>query len=522
MATEAWPLRGPSLSLITLLRACPSDPTEEMKVRLSHMLHEFVQHHGNHDGTKELAEKCCCEAEERYFSILETLLSEEIRSPGGGDLSETLWKDPFQRYLVVLCLEFAISANQLPCDFTKLLQIFKLDAYRVPLVIELMLGSGFGQSHAVIKHLTTVEYKILESLAWTGDSPLWKEIEANEGGLPSSQQAIPPTQLEETKRTDLQPEPGQPKVHVGLEMSPSVSVDQRRSSSTANTPKRKNPLSWFACKVYKLMTKRLSELCSKLNIPDALRLNIWTCFEHSLVRYARLMVDRHLDEMLLFAIHYMAKVTNTKLTFNSMANCYKSQPFANERVYEDMLILESVVENRPTEANDSGDHRGAMLTPCTPSGQEEKDEVFRFYQAYSMKMQRFAKQFAPTFGGETPPQSPYPILPLPKKSAFSHPRLVTSHIFISPLRETISPVTTGLCYNFGSSPPERLREINNKIGNSHAKARYAVSFDTKNEEEEGEGGPSSKRPCLDDQSALERRLKSVVNDRAKIGNQDQA
>ena len=56
------------------------------------------------------------------------------------------------------------------------------------------------------------------------------------------------------------------------------------------------------------MAKRLSELCSKLNISDALRLNIWTCFEHSLVRYASLMVDHHLDEMLLFAVHYMAKV----------------------------------------------------------------------------------------------------------------------------------------------------------------------------------------------------------------------
>ncbi|XP_072236285.1 retinoblastoma-like protein 2 [Leuresthes tenuis] len=478
MATEAWPLSGPSNNLITLLRACPSDPTEEMKARLSHMLHEFVQHHRNDKmrWTKESVEKCCCEAEEWYYNILELLLSQGSRSQGGVDISETLWKDNFQRYLVVLCLEFAISSNQLPCDITKLLQIFKLAAYIVPLVIELMLWFGLDLSHDVIRHLIPVEYNILESLAWTGDSPLWKKIE---GGLPSSQQVIPP-----------------------------------------------NPNSWFACKVYKLMAKRLSELCSKLEISDALKLKIWACLEHSLVRYTSLMVDHHLDEMLLLAVHCMAKITNTNLTFINIVNCYESQSFANKKVCEDMLLLKSVVENHPTEANDSGDHRAAILTPCTPSEQEkeeEKDEV-SFYQDYSKKMQDFAKQFAPNFGGETPPQSPYPKELLAKKPAFSHPHLLNSHIFISPLRETISPIRSGLCYNFGSSPSKCLRQMNNmmKTGTSCTRARCALSFDPKNKAEEGEDGPSSKRVRSDDQSVLKNLLMNVVNDRAKVGNQDQA
>jgi len=60
-----------------------------------------------------------------------------------------------------------------------------------------------------------------------------------------------------------------------------------------------------------------------------------------------------------------------------------------------------------------------------------------------------------------------------------------------------------------------LRDINNlmKIGDS--RARNALSF-------EGEDGPSPKRLCLRNQSALERRLNNVVNDREQEGNQDQA
>lgn len=60
--------------------------------------------------------------------------------------------------------------------------------------------------------------------------------------------------------------------------------------------------------VYTLMGRRLRELCSTLDISDELRLKIWTCFEHSLVNCTHLMVDRHLDQLLMCAIYIIAKV----------------------------------------------------------------------------------------------------------------------------------------------------------------------------------------------------------------------
>lgn len=56
------------------------------------------------------------------------------------------------------------------------------------------------------------------------------------------------------------------------------------------------------------MGKRLRELCSTLDISEELRLKIWTCFEFSLVHCTRLMVDRHLDQLLMCAIYIIAKV----------------------------------------------------------------------------------------------------------------------------------------------------------------------------------------------------------------------
>lgn len=60
--------------------------------------------------------------------------------------------------------------------------------------------------------------------------------------------------------------------------------------------------------VYHLASVRLRDLCAKLDISDELRKRIWTCFEHSLVHCPEIMMDRHLDQLLMCAIYVMAKV----------------------------------------------------------------------------------------------------------------------------------------------------------------------------------------------------------------------
>lgn len=56
------------------------------------------------------------------------------------------------------------------------------------------------------------------------------------------------------------------------------------------------------------MGQRLRKLCSLLDISDELRVKIWTVFERSLIHWADLMMDRHLDQFLMCAIYITAKV----------------------------------------------------------------------------------------------------------------------------------------------------------------------------------------------------------------------
>ncbi|XP_022598977.1 retinoblastoma-like protein 2 [Seriola dumerili] len=535
MATEPQdnpqkPRFGPSDRLITMFRACSRDPTEAVKARLKRMLHMFLLHHWSNVGneTKEMAVKCCCEASVWYYKILENLVSQERKRLAVSDISGILEIDLIQCCLVACCLEISICSNRLPCDFPLLLQILKMEPYHFWRVIELVLRADAGLPHTVVRHLAQMEHKVLESLAWTSNSPLWEEIRANKGHLPTCQQVTPPAWLEDPKKKDLQPDPNLPGVDVILKADLSAGTDQQSSPSAVNRPQGSSSLHLFARKVYSLMGRRLRELCSTLDISDELRLKIWTCFEYSLVHCTHLMVDRHLDQMLMCAIYIMAKITKVEIPFKCIMKCYKSQPHTSKSVCKNVLISGSDMENAPTE-NNYGDHSNSIPTPNTPSthypgpSEEQRGNLIYFYnQVYTTKMQHFAKQFAPTSKGDTPPLSPYPQ---PMKASPNRHQLCRSpSIYLSPFNpETLSPRTTGLCYYFNSSPPERLREINNmiKTGRSPNRRGYVVSLSEEEEEEEGEDGPSAKRLRLDDQSAWQRRLRNVVNDRVTTRNQDQ-
>lgn len=60
--------------------------------------------------------------------------------------------------------------------------------------------------------------------------------------------------------------------------------------------------------VYHLASVRLRDLCAKLDISAELRRKIWTCFEYSLVHCTHLMMDRHLDQLLMCAVYITSKV----------------------------------------------------------------------------------------------------------------------------------------------------------------------------------------------------------------------
>ncbi|NP_001268929.1 retinoblastoma-like protein 2 isoform 2 [Mus musculus] len=313
-------------------------------------------------------------------------------------------------------------------------------------------------------------------------------------------------------------------------------------TSSSIRPRKTSSLALFFRKVYYLAGVRLRDLCIKLDISDELRKKIWTCFEFSIIQCTELMMDRHLDQLLMCAIYVMAKVTKEDRSFQNIMRCYRTQPQARSQVYRSVLIKgkrrnsgsseSRSHQNSPTELNTDRASRdsspvmrsnstlpvpqpsSAPPTPTRLTGassdveEEERGDLIQFYNnIYRKQIQAFAMKYSQANAQtDTPPLSPYPFVrtgsPRRVQLSQSHP------IYISPHNNEAMPSPREkIFYYFSNSPSKRLREINSMIrtGETPTKKRGILLDD-------GSESPA-KRICPENHSALLRRLQDVANDR---------
>uniref|UniRef100_A0A673WCD4 Retinoblastoma-like protein 2 n=1 Tax=Salmo trutta TaxID=8032 RepID=A0A673WCD4_SALTR len=307
---------------------------------------------------------------------------------------------------------------------------------------------------------------------------------------------------------------------------------------SSNKPQKKGSLSLFFRKVYHMASVRLRDLCAKLDISSELRRKIWTCFEYSLVQCTELMMDRHLDQLLMCAVYVMAKVTKEDKSFQNIMKCYRSQPQASSSVYRSVLISGkkkrlsgSSVGNTQSSHTDNRSGDSSPVPMCSTStlpapqtgsipstldggvvGEEERGDLIHFYnRVYIKQMRHFALRYSPS----SPSAGSPPLCPYPSLRTSSPRRVLLSHnhsIYISPHKTTGSPPTPSttardkIFYYICSSPSNRLAEINSMIRTGETP--------TKKRSMQLEEEPSPKRVCPNNQTALLRRLQDVANDRS--------
>ncbi|XP_076589284.1 retinoblastoma-like protein 2 isoform X1 [Chaetodon auriga] len=680
--------QGPSAKLMETLRTCARDPSDVISRRLKDMFDLFSQHfegqgEENWGMGKEIAVKYFHLAEALYYRILESIIEREKMILGDADLSCILEQDVFHRSLLACCLEIVIFSYRPPGDFPNLIRIFQLPAYHFYKVIEVLVRSEQGLFREVVKHLNQVEEQVLESLAWTSDSPLWEGLRGAKDHVPACQQVMPPQYLEQSDDSSSGSVPLTPISHgqdlhtsstlKGVSPSPTTLLDRYSSPPTgmarrrlfvdpldsepgatsasttsttstasaavtksgqaglvaaipagqtvvtvatatvtanngqtvtipvqgianesggitfipvqvsvtgqggatlqplsaqtltgalavqsavtkpaakaAGSPLRKGSLSLFFRKVYHLASVRLRDLCAKLDISCELRRKIWTCFEYSLVHCTELMMDRHLDQLLMCAVYVMAKVTKEDRSFQNIMKCYRSQPQASSNVYRSVLISgrrrHHSGTNKHSSSADAQQDPGGDISPVpirssstlptpqpgsapsTPTntsnknpsssstvceGEEERGDLIHFYNSvYIKQMRHFALRYSassPSAGVESPPLCPYPTL---RTGSPRRMLLSSKHsIYISPHKTGSAPTATTprdkIYYYICSSPPNRLQEINSMIRTGETPTRKR-SMPLEEE-------TSPKRVCPDNHSALLRRLQDVANDRS--------
>uniref|UniRef100_A0A6Q2XQI2 Retinoblastoma-like 2 (p130) n=1 Tax=Esox lucius TaxID=8010 RepID=A0A6Q2XQI2_ESOLU len=286
------------------------------------------------------------------------------------------------------------------------------------------------------------------------------------------------------------------------------SAPQGSPKPSNNKPQKMGSHSLFFRKVYHLASVRLRDLCAKLDISSELRRKIWTCFEYSLVHCSELMMDRHIDQLLMCAVYVMTKVTKADKSFQNIMRCYRSQPQASSSVRSGhspwaMCSTSTLPGPQPGSTPST-----PTQAPAFSAEEEQRGDLIHFYnRVYIKEMRHFALRYSTSSLLEgSPPLCPYPSMrtSFPRRVLLSH----NHSIYISP-HKTNPPTPTAqdtLFYYICSSPAHRLAEINTMIrtGDTPTKKRSMQL------EEE----PSPKRVCPSNQSALLRRLQDVANDRS--------
>jgi retinoblastoma-like protein 1 len=273
-----------------------------------------------------------------YYRILEAiLLAEETRLKKEKGVSEVnftvlLNNDKFHKSLLACCLEIVIVSHKIvEMTFPHSLHLLELQPFDFCKVIETVVKHEPTLPSVVIKHLVSIEERILESMAWEGDSPLFTALtaEQREAFLMRLQESGSPQKPSQSACL-LFASPMKPK------------------NAPPSTPMRpSNPsVELFFRKVAYLASLRIIKLCADLQdegtirITDRLERQMEYAFVYTLIQHTEIMQNRHIDQIIMCVLYAICKLNEISITFKAIVDKYHRQPQANSRVYKNIRLNE--------------------------------------------------------------------------------------------------------------------------------------------------------------------------------------
>ncbi|XP_053971719.1 retinoblastoma-like protein 1 isoform X4 [Hylaeus volcanicus] len=234
---------SPSENLLQILNSCSQDAKSLVEVKVKEIGEQFCANYNRStnasDGTSDFGKKRLYLGQTLFYRLLEMILNDEKRKKPNYDVTNLLMNEVFIQCLFACCLEIVIySYKSNDKVFPWILNALNLDAYYFYKVIEIIVRAEDQLSRDVVKHLNQIEEKILESLAWQSDSPLWGAIQSTSEGVPSCEEVSLPGTLE-TVDPNI---PGQPVLrrialdrgtHHDVQQSPISSASERFQSPVA-------------------------------------------------------------------------------------------------------------------------------------------------------------------------------------------------------------------------------------------------------------------------------------------------
>lgn len=472
----------PSESLKAYFNNCTINPTTNITKRVENLGQKFQEKFARAvgEGWAEIGSQRYNLGVRLYYRVMESMLKSEEKRLSVQNFSKLLNDATFHGSLLTCAVEVVMTTygmtwnvslkssiqTETDLSFPWILRVFNIKAYEFYKVIESFIKAEPNLTREMIKHVERCEHRIMESIAWQSDSPLFDILKQQK------ERDDQPDQLEPTSTLK------QPLQHshtaADLYLSP-VRSPWKKGSGTANTvptqqtktetssswqsqsqlqqkSQKSTSLSLFYKKVYRLAYLRLNMLCNHLHLPSEhpqLEAIIWTLFQHTLANEHELMKDRHLDQIMMCSMYAICKVKNIDLRFKTIVTAYKDLPNTNQETFKHVLIKEG-----------------------------QYDSIIGFYNL--VFIQRLKTNILQYVSTRPPTLSPIPHVP---RSSFGFPTSPLrvpggNNIYVSPLKSSyktdglLSPTKmtprTRILVSIGEpfGTPEKFQKINQLVSSS--------------------------------------------------------
>ncbi|XP_044524166.1 retinoblastoma-associated protein [Gracilinanus agilis] len=461
----------PSENLNSYFNNCTVNPKESILKRVENIgcifKEKFAEAVGQ--GCAEIGSQRYKLGVRLYYRVMESMLKSEEERLSIQNFSKLLNDKIFHTSLLACAVEVVMATygrttyqshdSGTDLSFPWILNVLDLKAFDFYKVIESFIKAEASLTREMIKHLERCEHRIMESLAWQSDSPLFDLIKQSKEREGPVDHLLEPTS---TLNMPLQHNHTAADLYLSPVRSPKKKGSTARINSTSSAEPQTTPasqtqkapkstsLSLFYKKVYRLAYLRLNTLCSRL-LSDHPELEhiIWTLFQHTLQNEYELMRDRHLDQIMMCSMYGICKVKNIDLKFKIIVTAYKDLTHAIQETFKRVLIREG-----------------------------QYDSIIVFYNlVFMQKLKTNILQYAST---RPPTLSPIPHIPRsPYKFSSSPLRVPGGNIYISPLKSPYkfseglptptkmtprSRILVSIGESFGTS--EKFQKINQMVCSS--------------------------------------------------------
>lgn len=284
--------------------------------------------------------------------------------------------------------------------FCTAMKVFDLSPFSLTKAVESFVIRLPNIPRAISKHILTCDARILESMVWHPRSQLVCTLRERSRVLAAPDEG---DREESVEKSNVKKEGSEDVKNDTIEKSDIVGCTKLPANATNATKEgtvKEFALELFYKKMLSIASDRVQELLLLLRM-EAIAEPVWACIKYSVWEKWPLMVNRHLDQIIMCCVYGVAKVRRYQLKFKEIISTYRNMSHVREASFSH--LIPNIFRDMCIESHDDAQTPVCARTACAEVKEKEsRGDIIKFYNQvfiHSMKTQLLTYQSGNTRAG---------------------------------------------------------------------------------------------------------------------------